>query len=108
MDPQTPATDPPSPPQAVLDWVADTDCEVMRLEPSEFYDRFIVGVAYRFDAGPVLAYDMSGIIQAHIDDDGMDRDEAEEFFHFNTLGAWVGDGTPVFLDASPDAWEEEE
>jgi len=29
--------------------------------------------------------------------DGMDYDTASEFFHFNTLGAWAGDGTPLFL-----------
>jgi hypothetical protein len=30
-------------------------------------------------------------------DDGMDYDEAMEFLEFNTLGAWAGEGTPLFL-----------
>jgi hypothetical protein len=29
--------------------------------------------------------------------DGMDEDEAEEYFEFNVTGAWVGHGTPVFV-----------
>ena len=28
---------------------------------------------------------------------GMDREEAEEYFQFNIAGAFVGDQTPVFL-----------
>ena len=83
--------------QEVLDFLADSNPEACRLEPASFYDRFISGVAYRFNVGPVLAYDMDEIIQAHVDDDGMTHEEAEEYFHFNTLGAWVGEGTPVFL-----------
>jgi hypothetical protein len=92
---------PQSPPQDVLDWIQETECDVMRLEPADFYDRFIVGVAYRFNIGPVLAYDMPGILRAHVAD-GMTPDEAEEHFSFNTLGSWVGEGTPVFLNAAPD------
>ena len=29
---------------------------------------------------------------------GMTRDEAEEYFEFNTAGAWVGHMTPIFVD----------
>jgi hypothetical protein len=32
---------------------------------------------------------------------GMDEEEAEEFFSFNTLGAWVGENTPLFLWRNP-------
>lgn len=28
----------------------------------------------------------------------MTRDEAEEYFEFNVEGAWVGEGTPAFLE----------
>ncbi len=92
--------------QAVLDWLSETDCEAMRLEPASFYDPHIVGVAYRFDVGPVIAYDMRGILRAHVAE-GMTPDEAEEFFSVNTIGSWVGEGTPIFLDRSPSDWAEE-
>ncbi|MDG2336854.1 MAG: hypothetical protein P8N94_02550 [Gammaproteobacteria bacterium] len=29
--------------------------------------------------------------------DGMDEEEAREYFEFNTLGAFVGPGTPLFI-----------
>ena len=29
-------------------------------------------------------------------EDGMSLTEATEFFNFNILGAWFGDGTPCF------------
>ena len=28
----------------------------------------------------------------------MTMEEAEEFFEFNIIGSYVGDGTPVFLE----------
>jgi hypothetical protein len=31
----------------------------------------------------------------------MPREDAEEFFEFNTIGAWMGDATPVFVDTRP-------
>eukprot|EP01050_Picozoa_sp_SAG11_P002842 SAG11_NODE_148_length_14747_cov_217.933517_19_plen_83_part_00 len=30
--------------------------------------------------------------------DGMDREEAEEYFEYNVQGAYVGENTPVFLE----------
>ena len=87
--------------QYILDWLADTECEVMRLEPASFYDPFIIGVGYRFTYGPVLTYSLRGIITAHVEQDGMSSAEAREYFEVNTLGAWVGDGTPMFIDEDP-------
>jgi hypothetical protein len=29
--------------------------------------------------------------------DGMTEEEAEEYFNFNQLGAWIGENTPCFL-----------
>ena len=29
--------------------------------------------------------------------DGMSREEAVDFFEYNTIGAWVGDDTPIFV-----------
>ena len=29
---------------------------------------------------------------------GMDLDEAKEFFDFNVAGAWVGEGTPIWME----------
>lgn len=87
--------------QHILDWLSETECEVMRLEPASFYDEHIVGVGYRFTFGPVLTYTLRGILKAHVEKDGMTMEQAREYFEFNTLGAWVGDGTPMFIDEDP-------
>ena len=57
-----------------------------------------LGVAYRAGSQPVLAYDREKCIQRLVDRDGMSREDADEFFEFNVVGAWVGDGTPIFVD----------
>ena len=41
-------------------------------------------------------YDADAMIQTLMTRDGMDREEAEEYFWFNIEGAYVGDETPVY------------
>jgi hypothetical protein len=72
--------------------------DLMFLEPSVF-DEAILGVADRFGMPSVVAYDRSRVIDIIARD--MPREDAEEFFEFNTIGAWVGDTTPVFIDLRP-------
>ena len=60
-------------------------------------DDAIMGVVWRCGApNPVVCYSIEKCIENLTVD--MDRDEAEEYFWFNTAGAYVGDYTPVFLD----------
>ncbi|CAB4159604.1 hypothetical protein UFOVP715_33 [uncultured Caudovirales phage] len=68
------------------------------LEPAAF-DEAIIGVAERFGMEPVVCYDRTRCID--ILARGMTREDAEEFFEFNTIGAWLGDLTPVFVDTRP-------
>ena len=60
-------------------------------------DDAILGIAYRAGAAPLVAYSTSQCIQILMDLDGMSHDEASEFFEFNKVGAFVGPGTPVFV-----------
>ncbi len=60
------------------------------------HDDAIVGVADR-EGVPVVVYDARLILDALQTRDGMDRDEAQEFFEFNIAGAWIGEQTPIFL-----------
>jgi hypothetical protein len=78
--------------------------EYLRLEPRESYDLCIVGVAQRFNT-TVLAYSVEKILAMHVAD-GMTEEEASEYFEYNTMGAWLGDGTPVFM-RNVDFMEEE-
>lgn len=61
------------------------------------YDDCIVGVCTRFGQLPIVAYDRGKVIQ-RLMDDGMGYEEAEEFFEFNQIGAWMGDATPCFIE----------
>ena len=50
----------------------------------------------RFGQGPVLAYDYDKVIDKLVAD-GMTPEEAVEYHDFNQAGAWVGKGTPCFV-----------
>ena len=61
------------------------------------FDEAIIGVAERINLGPVVAYDISKILDILMNRDGMTYEEAHEYFSFNIIGAWMGDYTPVFI-----------
>lgn len=69
--------------------------EYLRLEPREDYDPCIVGVGRRFN-DTVLIYSIRAILDMHVRQ-GMEYDEAQEHFEYNTIGGWYGDKTPIFL-----------
>jgi len=60
------------------------------------FDEALIGVAHRFGMAAVVLYDRAKIIEILMKD--MTHDEAEEFFSFNIIGAWVGEETPVFAE----------
>ena len=58
-----------------------------------------MGVALRFGwAEPVACYDREKVIEIFIRD-GATYEEAEEWFSYNTIGLWAGDGTPIFIES---------
>ena len=62
------------------------------------FDDCIVGILERFGVDvPVVVYDREKVIQKLMDNGIETYEGAEEFYHYNQLGAWVGDGTPAFL-----------
>lgn len=67
------------------------------LEPREQFDGAVIGIAERINLR-VAAYDSEKVIEALMVHDGMERDEAVEWFEFNIRGAWMGEGSPVFID----------
>jgi hypothetical protein len=88
--------------QGILDQLND-DEEVIFREPASL-DVAIVGLLERFGLPQrIVCYDRAKVIQALIDD-GMDGEgDAEEWFEFNTIGAWLGDATPAFVTTVADA-----
>lgn len=67
------------------------------LDPPKDFDRCILGVAYRCGMEPVVIYDQAEVVNVLMLG-GMDRDEAEEWFEFNTAGSYVGPRTPMFME----------
>ena len=49
----------------------------------------------------MAVYDYEKCIQVLVERDGMTREDAEEFFDFNVVGAYVGENTPIFLYTLP-------
>lgn len=74
------------------------DGTFMLLEPAEM-DAALAGLVAAGGKPPVTCYDRDRVIDILMRD-GMDRDDAEEFFSFNIEGAYMGDGTPVYLTST--------
>ena len=59
------------------------------------YDDCVIGLAYQHTR-PLIVYSKRMVIARLMED--MSRDEAEEFFQFNIGGAYLGAGTPLFME----------
>jgi hypothetical protein len=62
------------------------------------WDDAIVGLATQYTRAPLVVYDVEVIIATLIERDGMDLDDAWDYLAHNIAGAWMGDGTPLFLE----------
>jgi len=60
-------------------------------------DAAVLGVVSRCGQAPCLLYSSERIVRILMERDGMTREDAEEFFDFNTAGAYMGERTPLFL-----------
>ena len=83
-------------PRKWVDQVADEGLELMT---ADGYDDCIVGIAQQFNRDFVV-YDREKVL-AKLMTDGMSREEAEEYFEFNIVGAYVGESTPAFITFVP-------
>jgi len=92
--------------QELLDRISEINEEA--LKPDGF-ESCVVGMLRRFNDDPLVLVDANKCIRVLMERDGMDEEEAREFFEFNTIGAWVGPGTPAFVeDLIQDTTEAEE
>lgn len=80
-------------PKEIIRELAGTNPDAMH---ADGFEDALIGTVERFGMGPVLLYDYDKCIEILVDRDGMTHEEAAEFFEFNTLGAFVGEGTPCF------------
>ena len=89
---------------AKVSWVNE------HIEYGLFADGFedaIIGISERIGRDPIVAYDRDKCIEIlantmePTDDDDDPYTMAREYFNFNVIGAWMGDGTPEFITLYP-------
>lgn len=59
-------------------------------------EKAVIGYTERFGQPPLALVDRGKCIEIMVKEQGMTVGEAHEFFEYNILGAWLGEGTPVF------------
>jgi hypothetical protein len=76
-----------------LEEVACTNEEA--LYPTDLKDA-IIGTVERFGMSTLILLDKEKCFGIFMERDGMSFEEAQEYFDFNVIGSWMGDGTPCF------------
>ena len=61
------------------------------------FDEAVIGIGSRCGQKDIIAYDRDECIAILCRRDGMSYEEAVEYFEVNTVGAWVGKTTPIFI-----------
>jgi hypothetical protein len=61
------------------------------------FEKAFTGYFQRVGKPKVAVYDYEKCLKVLVERDGMGLSEADEYLQFNTVGAWVGEGTPAFM-----------
>jgi hypothetical protein len=64
------------------------------------YDDAILGVAggwFDHSQQEVVAYDYLKCVELLMEDSDMSEEDAQEWMSYNVMGAYLGEGTPVFI-----------
>jgi hypothetical protein len=77
----------------VIAWAYNTGVE---LAVADGLDEAFIGLGWR-GSEAFICYDEEACIEILMDRDGMDYQEAREFFDFNIVDAYVGTGSPCFV-----------
>jgi hypothetical protein len=59
-------------------------------------DEAFIGIGWQFNT-PLAVYDRDKCIEI-LESQGMTPEEAQEYFYYNTQGAYVGEQTPIFIE----------
>jgi hypothetical protein len=63
-----------------------------------FDDAFVGTTISAFGRKQVALYDYDKCILILMNDNHMNEEDAIEYFDYNVIGAWVGEGTPIFIN----------
>jgi len=78
---------------AVFEQLIDENPEALQ---ADGFEKAFVGICRRFGQPSVAMYDQELCVEILVERDGMEEEEAIEFFDFKVIGACVGENTPVF------------
>lgn len=62
------------------------------------FEEAFVGFARRCGQPTLVVYDIDKCVEVLMRRDGMSYEEAHEYLEFNSIGAWVGENTPVWFE----------
>lgn len=77
-----------------IDWLIKQDEQIMTADDFDFA---IIGICERVGQPTIATYDTDKCLNLLRERDGMTEEEAEEYFYYNVVGAWVGEYTPCFV-----------
>jgi hypothetical protein len=60
------------------------------------FEDALIGYIERAGSSSVALYDTVKCLQILMTDHGMTEEEAEEYFYYNVVGAYMGENTPAF------------
>jgi hypothetical protein len=78
----------------LAEWVSQYNEEALL---ADGFEDAVIGVAQRCSCPALVVYDAERCVEILMNNGDMSYEDALEFFDFNTLGAWAGEGTPLFL-----------
>ena len=58
------------------------------------YESALIGITE--GGNPVAVYDVDKCIDILVKEDKLSLDDAMDYFHYNTVGAYVGEKTPIW------------
>lgn len=76
-------------------YIHDRELELVFFEPAETFDGALLGIVWGYGQEPAVLYDEATVL-ARLERAGMTPEDAEEWFSFNTVGAYLGPATPRF------------
>ena len=68
------------------------------MQTADGLDRAIMGTVVSFGRKETVLYSVSQILDILMERDNMSPDEALEFFEYNILGSYNGEGMPAYLN----------
>ena len=73
--------------------LVENDCLI-----ADGFDNAIIGTYLNREGEMVAVYSIEKCINSLMNNDGMDYEQAEEFFYYNTINCYMGVKTPIFIE----------